>query len=98
MGEEHITRNNPNGTVLQCDQAVVHDPHEHQANFGDYFDVYCPGIKVVPKAESQKEIEAYGRAVQDCAKDISKAIGFERIHPWPELVEMVKAIHDAAVS
>lgn len=43
MDTEHITKNNPNGSVIQCDRRDLHDPHEYQRDFGDYFDVYCPG-------------------------------------------------------
>lgn len=45
MGTEHITSHNPNGEVRQCDKRVVHGPHEWQADFGAYFDVYCSGIQ-----------------------------------------------------
>lgn len=38
-----ITKNNPNGEVRQCDSRKIHSPHEWQADFGAYFDVYCPG-------------------------------------------------------
>lgn len=40
---EYVTANNPNGEVRQCDRRDLHEPHEWQAEFGGYFDVYCPG-------------------------------------------------------
>lgn len=39
----HVTTRNPNGSVRQCDSRALHEPHEWQAEFGAYFDVYCPG-------------------------------------------------------
>jgi hypothetical protein len=39
----HITDTNPNGEVRQCDRRDLHEPHEYQAEFGAYFNVYCPG-------------------------------------------------------
>lgn len=39
----HVTRKNPSGSVQQCDRRDIHEPHEWQAEFGSYFDVYCPG-------------------------------------------------------
>lgn len=41
--KDHITDKNPNGEVRQCDRRDIHKPHEYQADFGAYFDVYCPG-------------------------------------------------------
>jgi hypothetical protein len=41
--ESHVTKNNPNGEVRQCDRRDIHFAHEWQAEFGAYFDVYCPG-------------------------------------------------------
>ena len=38
-----VTRTNPNGSERQCDRRDIHDPHEWQADFGSYFNVYCPG-------------------------------------------------------
>jgi hypothetical protein len=40
---EHITETNPNGEVRQCDRRDLHEPHEYQAEFGAYFNVFCPG-------------------------------------------------------
>ena len=40
---EHVTDTNPNGEVRQCDRRDLHDPHEYQAEFGAYFNVFCPG-------------------------------------------------------
>jgi len=39
----HVTDTNPNGAVRQCDRRDLHEPHEYQAEFGAYFNVYCPG-------------------------------------------------------
>lgn len=39
----HVTDSNPNGEVRQCDRRDLHEPHEYQAEFGAYFNVYCPG-------------------------------------------------------
>lgn len=39
----HITDSNPNGSVRQCTRRDLHEPHEYQAEFGAYFNVYCPG-------------------------------------------------------
>jgi hypothetical protein len=39
----HVTDSNPNGEVRQCNRRDLHEPHEYQAEFGAYFDVYCPG-------------------------------------------------------
>lgn len=41
--ENHITKTNPNGAVSQCDRRDLHEPHEYQAEFGAYFNIYCPG-------------------------------------------------------
>lgn len=41
--EDHQTATNPTGRVLQCDRRDIHDAHEWQAEFGAYFNVYCPG-------------------------------------------------------
>lgn len=43
MGGEHVTPSNPSGDVRQCDRRNLHEPHEYQAEFGSYFNVYCPG-------------------------------------------------------
>lgn len=40
---EHVTERNPNGETRQCNRRDIHGPHEWQAEFGAYFDVYCPG-------------------------------------------------------
>lgn len=40
---QHVTDSNPNGEVRQCDRRDLHDSHEYQAEFGAYFNVYCPG-------------------------------------------------------
>lgn len=42
---EYVTESNPNGEVRQCDRRDLHEPHEWQAEFGAYFNVYCPGNK-----------------------------------------------------
>lgn len=39
----HVTERNPNGETRQCNRRDIHGPHEWQAEFGAYFDVYCPG-------------------------------------------------------
>jgi hypothetical protein len=39
----HATDSNPNGQVRQCDRRDLHEPHEWQAEFGAYFNVFCPG-------------------------------------------------------
>jgi hypothetical protein len=39
----HITKTNPTGEVRQCDARTIHEPHEWQAEFGAYFNAYCPG-------------------------------------------------------
>lgn len=41
--EDHQTPTNPTGEVRQCDRRDIHDAHEWQAEFGAYFNVYCPG-------------------------------------------------------
>lgn len=41
--EPHVTRTNPSGAVQQCARRDLHDAHEYQAEFGDWFNVYCPG-------------------------------------------------------
>lgn len=41
--EDYKTKNNPNGEVRRCGGRHLHEPHEWQAEFGAYFDVYCPG-------------------------------------------------------
>ena len=41
--EDHKTSTNPNGSVRRCDRGAVHSPHEYQAEFGAYFNAYCPG-------------------------------------------------------
>lgn len=38
------TATNPSGSVQQCDRRAVHEGHEWQAEFGGYFNSYCPGI------------------------------------------------------
>ncbi len=43
---EYVTKRNPDGTVRQCLRTALHGPHEWQFDFGDLFDVYCPGIGV----------------------------------------------------
>jgi hypothetical protein len=43
--KKHVTKTNPNGAVSQCDRRDIHEPHEYQAEFGSYFNVYCPGNK-----------------------------------------------------
>jgi hypothetical protein len=42
-GESRVTPSNPTGEVRQCDRRDLHEPHEYQAEFGAYFNVYCPG-------------------------------------------------------
>jgi hypothetical protein len=39
----HVTDTNPDGEVRQCNRRDLHDSHEYQAEFGAYFNVYCPG-------------------------------------------------------
>jgi len=43
MAKQHVTETNPSGSVEQCDKRERHAPHEYQAEFGAYFNVYCPG-------------------------------------------------------
>lgn len=39
----HVTKTNPNGAVQRCPARHIHAEHEWQAEFGGYFNVYCPG-------------------------------------------------------
>lgn len=39
----HVTPSNPTGSIGQCDRRDMHEAHEYQAEFGAYFNVYCPG-------------------------------------------------------
>jgi len=41
--ENHITKTNPSGFVLQCVRRDLHEPHEYRLHVGDFFSVYCPG-------------------------------------------------------
>jgi hypothetical protein len=49
---EHVTAKNPNGEVRQCERKYLHGPHEWQAEFGAYFDVYCPGINTETRGDN----------------------------------------------
>jgi hypothetical protein len=40
---KYVTDTNPNGAVKQCNRRDLHEPHEYQAEFGAYFNVYCLG-------------------------------------------------------
>lgn len=53
-----MTRNNPSGSVQQCSQRELHDAHEWQAEFGAYFDVYCPGNHSAELDELRAERDA----------------------------------------
>lgn len=43
QNRSHITETNPDGEVRQCSRRDLHEPHEYQAEFGAYFNVFCPG-------------------------------------------------------
>lgn len=38
-----VTETNPSGEIRRCDRRDLHPAHEWQAEFGAYFNVYCPG-------------------------------------------------------
>jgi hypothetical protein len=38
-----ITKTNPAGETRRCDRRDIHESHEWQADFGAYFNVWCPG-------------------------------------------------------
>jgi hypothetical protein len=40
----HVTKTNPTGGVEQCERRILHAGHEWQAEFGAYFNKWCPGI------------------------------------------------------
>lgn len=47
--QRESTPNNPTGTVRQCDRRDIHEAHDYQAGFGDYFDVHCPGNRGIER-------------------------------------------------
>lgn len=38
-----VTASNPTGEVRQCSRRDIHDRHDYQSGFGDYFNVTCLG-------------------------------------------------------
>lgn len=55
----HVTETNPNGEVRQCDMRHIHESHEYQAEFGSYFDVYCPGNDGNKNEDDELELPRY---------------------------------------
>lgn len=65
MSAKHVTENNPNGSVQQCNKRGVHGPHEHQEAFGSYWDVYCPGVKGLKPKKLREVTELVDKLVHD---------------------------------
>lgn len=88
MDDEHKTRNNPNGSVRQCDRKEVHDPHEYQAQFGDYYDMYCPGIQL---SAAQRGTIA-DKAKEQYRLELAQAVGAPKTVTWHGLLNYVTVL------
>lgn len=78
MSTDRVTKTNPTGEVRQCERRGYHQPHEFQADFGAYFNAYCPGVEAPATVEEDSDLPAEGASyiVQYRPKKTSVAAGW----------------------